>query len=51
MKKLSVLVFLMAIAGCGMLPSIPFIGDSDAPEKQTYVDLRPQPALQIPSRI
>ena len=49
MKKLSVLVLLMAVAGCGMLPSIPFIGDSDAPEKQTYVDLRPQPALQIPS--
>ena len=49
MKKLSVLVLLMAVAGCGMLPSIPFIGDSDAPEKQTYVDLRPQPALQIPA--
>ena len=49
MKKLSVLVFLMAIAGCGMLPSLPFIGDSDTPEKQTYVDLRPQPALQIPA--
>ena len=32
-----------------MLPPIPFIGDSDAPEKQTYVDLRPQPALQIPA--
>ena len=49
MKKLSVLVFLMAIAGCGMVPSLPFIGDSDTPEKQTYVDLRPQPALQIPA--
>jgi len=48
MKKLSLLVLLMTIAGCGMLPSIPFIGDSDAPEKQTYVDLRPQPALEIP---
>ena len=32
-----------------MLPSLPFIGDSDTPEKQTYVDLRPQPALQIPA--
>ena len=25
MKKLSVLVLLMAVAGCGMLPSIPFV--------------------------
>jgi len=48
MKKLSVLVLLAAMAGCGMVPSIPFVGDSDAPEKQTYVDLRPQPTLQIP---
>ena len=48
MKKLSVLVLLAAMAGCGMVPSIPVVGDSDAPEKQTYVDLRPQPTLQIP---
>ena len=48
MKNLSVLVLLTAMVGCGALPSIPFIGDSDKPEKQTYVDLRPQPTLQIP---
>ena len=37
------------LTGCGMLPSMPFIGDDDKPEKTTYIDLRPQAPLEVPA--
>lgn len=52
MKIVPTMVMVTAasiLAGCGMLPSIPFIGDDDKPEKTTYIDLRPQAPLEVPA--
>ena len=52
MKIAPTLVMVTAasiLTGCGMLPSIPFIGDDDKPEKTTYIDLRPQAPLEVPA--
>ena len=45
---LVVLTALSILTGCGLLPSVPFIGDSDKPTKTTYVNLRPQAPLEVP---
>ena len=37
------------LTGCGMLPSMPFIGGEDKPEKTTYIDLQPQAPLEVPA--
>ena len=37
------------LTSCGMLPSMPFIGDDDKPEETTYIDLRPQAPLEVPA--
>lgn len=47
MKKITVVLLALSLGACGILPSLPFIGSSDKPE-ETYVDLRPQPPLQVP---
>lgn len=52
MKIAPTLVMVTAasiLTGCGMLPSIPFIGDDDKPEKTTYIDLQPQAPLEVPA--
>ena len=52
MKIAPTLVMVIAasiLTGCGMLPSIPFIGDDDKPEKTTYIDLQPQAPLEVPA--
>ena len=52
MKIVPTMVMVTAasiLAGCGMLPSIPFIGDDDKPEKTTYIDLQPQAPLEVPA--
>lgn len=52
MKIAPTLVMVTAasiLTGCGMLPSIPFIGDDDTPEKTTYIDLQPQAPLEVPA--
>jgi outer membrane protein assembly factor BamC len=47
MKKIAVILSALSLGACGILPSMPFMGGSDKPE-ETYVDLRPQPPLQVP---
>ena len=52
MKIAPTLVMVTAasiLTGCGMLPSVPFIGDDDKPKKTTYIDLRPQAPLEVPA--
>ena len=52
MKIAPTLVMVTAasiLTGCGMVPSIPFIGDDDTPEKTTYIDLQPQAPLEVPA--
>ena len=52
MKIVPTLVMVTAasiLTGCGMLPSVPFIGDDDKPKKTTYIDLRPQAPLEVPA--
>ena len=52
MKISPTLVMMTAasiLTGCGMLPSMPFIGDDDKPEKTTYIDLQPQAPLEVPA--
>jgi outer membrane protein assembly factor BamC len=52
MKIAPTLVMVTAasiLTGCGMLPSMPFIGGDDKPEKTTYIDLRPQTPLEVPA--
>ena len=52
MKIAPTLVMVTAasiLTGCGMVPSIPFIGDDDKPEKTTYIDLQPQAPLEVPA--
>ena len=52
MKTAPTLVMVTAasiLTGCGMLPSMPFIGDDDKPKKTTYIDLRPQAPLEVPA--
>ena len=52
MKIAPTLVMVIAtsiLTGCGMLPSMPFIGVDDKPEKTTYIDLRPQAPLEVPA--
>ena len=51
MKIAPTLVMVTAasiLTGCGMLPSVPFIGGDDKPKKTTYIDLRPQAPLEVP---
>ena len=52
MKIVPTLVMVTAasiLTGCGMLPSMPFIGGDDKPKKTTYIDLRPQAPLEVPA--
>jgi outer membrane protein assembly factor BamC len=52
MKIAPTLVMVTAasiLTGCGMLPSMPFIGGDDKPKKTTYIDLRPQAPLEVPA--
>ena len=52
MKIAPTLVMVTAasiLTGCGMLPSVPFIGGDDKPKKTTYIDLRPQAPLEVPA--
>ena len=52
MKIVPALVVVTAasiLTGCGMLPSVPFIGGDDKPKKTTYIDLRPQAPLEVPA--
>ena len=52
MKIAPTLVMVTAasiLTGCGMLPSMPFIGGDDKPNKTTYIDLRPQAPLEVPA--
>lgn len=52
MKIAPTLVMVTAasiLTGCGMLPSMPFIGGDDKAEKITYIDLRPQAPLEVPA--
>lgn len=49
MKHVSSLMVAMLLGGCGFLPAIPFVGGEEKPKNETYIDLRAQPALQIPA--
>ncbi len=45
---LAISLAALALTGCGAVPKIPFVGDSDKPKRETYIDLEPQPALKVP---
>ena len=52
MKIAPTLVMVTAasiLTGCGMLPSMPFVGGDDKPKKTNYIDLRPQAPLEVPA--
>lgn len=51
MKQAILILVSLTLGACGTLSALPFIGGDDQPQKpkkQTYVDLRAQPPLQVP---